>query len=109
MTQDRKWNRIIVCILIILAVVIVFLANRNDCRFNEEKEFETCKIAKQDSLECKQMEIISSILKETTIQLDSIRYFQKENSNIEVLNNDSIKQSINQIRQIEQQILNVIK
>ncbi len=109
MTQNRKWNSIINWLLIVLAVGIVFLTNRNDCHFNEEKKLETCNIAKQDSLECKQMESISSMLKKTTVQLDSIKCIQKENSKIEVQNNGFIKKSLNQIGYIEQQILNVIK
>lgn len=55
MAQTEKWNRFLVLALVVLAVVIVFLAIRNDCRFREREEFEANMIARQDSLECKQM------------------------------------------------------
>lgn len=109
MAQTEKWNRFLVLALVVLAVVIVFLAIRNDCRFREREEFEANMIARQDSLECKQMECMSYMLEEATVQLDSVRRIQKMNSEIEVQNSESIKKSLNQIERTVQQILNEIK
>lgn len=109
MAQTEKWDRFLVLALVVLAVVIVILAIRNDCRFRERKEFEANMIARQDSSECKQMECMSYMLEEATIQLNSVRRIQKMNSEIEVQNNESIKKSLNQIERTVQQILNEIK
>lgn len=109
MAQGKKWNIIVSGALFVLAVVVVFLTSRNDCRFNEEKELEAGEIIRRDSSEYKHLENMSSMLKETTIQLDSIRRIQQESGKIELQNNEAIKKSLNQIRLIEQQILNAIK
>ena len=44
MAQGKKWNIIVGGALFVLAVVVVFLTSRNDCRFNEEKELEAGEI-----------------------------------------------------------------
>lgn len=107
--QGGKWNLIIVLALFLLAVVIVFLTIRNDCHFNEKEVFEASKIGKRDSFMYKQMDSLSSKLTETIIQLDSIRNTQKENSEMEIRNHESIKKSQNQIRRTGRITLNSMK
>jgi membrane-associated HD superfamily phosphohydrolase len=109
MVQTEKRNRFLVLALVVLAAVIVFLTIRNDFRFREREEFEANMIARQDSLECKQMECMSSMLEEATVQLGSVRRIQKRNNEIEAQNNESIKKSLNQIVRTAQQILNSMK
>lgn len=72
MKQGKKWNSIINLSPIILALIVVFFAIRNDRIFNEERHRNSKEIIMQEVLVQEQMNRMLLQLKEITIQLDSI-------------------------------------
>ena len=95
--------------LVILLMAIIFLAMRNDCRFNEERHIDVCEIKKRDSLEREQMYRISEKLNEVKIQLDSISSVQNTNHVNEIQNDEAIMTSLNQIKITGQRIITLMK
>lgn len=82
MKQGKKWNSIINWSLFLLALIVVFFAIRNDLIFNEERHRNAKEITAQEDLVREQMSRVLLQLKEITIQLDSIFYITKDNSEI---------------------------
>lgn len=96
-------------VLAIVVVVIIALSVRNDFCFNENLRIKDCETLQRDSLKKEQMNSISISLNEVTAQLDSICREQKEYNRKEDLNNDTIKNSLSQIKMVGNQIHNLIK
>lgn len=105
----KREHGFVVLALGILLVVIIILSIRNDYRFNEELRIKDGEILQRDSLMQEQMNSISISLNEVTAQLDSICREQKEYNRKEDLNNDTIKNSLSQIKMVGNQIHNLIK
>lgn len=78
MKQCKRWNSIINWSPLLLALIVVFFAIRNDLIFNEERHRNAKEIPAQEDLVQEQMNRVLLQLKEITIQLDSILYFKSE-------------------------------
>lgn len=99
----KSANGIVVLALGVLCAAIVFLAVRNDVRFNEQRKEEVGRKDSLDSVTRTQADSLMVILNNVTDQLDSIRYVQDEHSDIMKRNIDSIKSSHEYITGIKQQ------
>lgn len=102
----KNVDKIVVLALIIMCAAIAILTIRNDSHYNKERQREANRIASHDSFAQKQMDSLSTMLNDVTTQMDSIRYFQKENIEIVNRNFDSINKSFDKIRKIGQQKIN---
>lgn len=105
----KGFNRIIILALAILCAAIVFIAIRNDIRFNKERKESVRQKESLDSTARTQADSLMVILNNVTDRLDSIRYDQKESNEIMKRDIDSIKISLEHITRIKQQRLNTKK
>ena len=80
MKQGKKWNCIINWSPFLVALIVIFFAIRNDLFFNEERHRNAKEITLQEELVREQMNRMLLQLNEITIQLDSIFYITKVNS-----------------------------
>ena len=97
----KSANKIVVLALGVLCAAMVFLAIRNDVRFNELREEEVRRKDSLDSTTRTQADSLLVILNNVTDQLDSIRYVQDEHNDIMKRNIDSIKSSLEYITRIK--------
>lgn len=105
----KRTQLYLVCGLVILLMTILLLSIRNDCCFNEDRYIDAIENQKRDSLEIEQMNRLSERLNEITVQLDSIRSVQNTNNVNEILDIDSIKATLNQIKRTGQRMINLMK
>lgn len=105
----KNANKIVILTLGILGAAIVFLAVRNDIRFNKARKQEVRQKASLDSTARTQADSLMVILNNVTDQLDSIRYVQYEHNDMMKRDVDSIKSSLEQITRIKQQRPNTKK
>lgn len=105
----KNTNRIVIFALCIMCAAIIFLTVRNDVRFNEELKEEIRQKTKLDSTARSQTYSLTALLNNVTVQLDSIRYNQKESNEIMKRDIDSIKSSLEHITRTKQQRLNTKK
>ena len=105
----KQNSRLTILALVLMAVSILFLAIRNDSRFNDDRKVKTSEIASRDSIEYEQMDSISATLNNVIIQLDSIENTQKGYEGNVISDMDSIKQLLKYLGRTERQILNSIK
>ena len=83
MKQIEKWNnRFIILALVAVASFVVFLAIRNDARFNDSRNVQASEKVIRDSLECERIDCLSSAFNNLKAQLDSIKNNQKMGNGI---------------------------
>lgn len=100
-------DKIVVLALIIICAAMAILTIRNDSHYNKERQSEANKIASQDSFVRKQMDSLSTMMMDDVkTQLDSIRFFQKENNKIMNRGFESIKKSLDKTGRTGQQKIN---
>lgn len=102
----KSKNKTVILALAVLCLAIVFLAIRNDVRFIEERKQKVRQKASLDSTARTQTDSLTSVLKNVSNQLDSIRCAQNEHNDMMKRDIDSIKSSLDQIKRIERQKLN---
>ena len=105
----KKENIFVFFVLGLLFVAIIALSTRNDYRFNEERCNYDCKVVVRDSLLLKQIDRGIVLLNDMTVVLDSIQNTQKEYSEKEIQNIDTLKTHLFQIKKTSQKMLNLIK
>ncbi len=78
----KNANKIVILALGILGAAIVFLAIRNDIRFNKARKQEVRQKASLDSTARTQADSLTAILNNVSDQLDSIRRVQHEHNDM---------------------------
>ena len=78
----KNANKIVILTLGILGAAIVFLAVRNDIRFNKARKQEVRQKASLDSTARTQADSLTAILNNVSDQLDSIRCVQHEHNDM---------------------------
>lgn len=78
----KNANKIVILALGILGAAIVFLAVRNDIRFNKARKQEVRQKASLDSTARTQADSLTAILNNVSDQLDSIRRVQHEHNDM---------------------------
>jgi len=101
----KSKNKTVILALTVLCAAIIFLAIRNDVRFNEARKQEVRQKANLDSTARTQADSLMAIMNNVTDQMDSIQCVQDEHNEMMKRDIDSIKISLDQLKMIERQKL----
>lgn len=98
-----------VILLLVLVVIVVILSIKNDISFNEERYLGERKIEKLDSLTSEQLNSLSVKVDEIRVRMDSLRKNQRSLNDVEFQHYESLRQSLNHVKRVQEQQLKASK